>query len=114
MTTTPLTFLTLGIAIVLEVIGTTLLQRSEQFTKFWPTLGVGVFYIGAFYFLSLTLRTMPVGIAYALWSGIGIILISAIGVVVFKQTLDGAAMIGLGFIIVGVVIVNVFSKSAAH
>jgi small multidrug resistance pump len=114
MSTVPLTYCTLGLAIVLEVIGTSLLQRSEQFTKLWPSIGVGVAYLGAFYFLSLTLKTMPVGIAYAIWSGVGIVLISAIGVVAFKQTLDAAALIGLGFIIIGVVIVNIFSKSVPH
>jgi len=105
---------TLGAAIVLEVIGTTCLQRSEQFTRLMPTVIMGLCYLGAFYFLSLTLRTMPVGLAYALWSGIGIILISIIGWVVFRQSLDLAAMIGMGFIIAGVIIVNVFSKSLSH
>lgn len=114
MSVTPITYCTLGLAIVLEVIGTSLLQRSEQFTRLWPSIGVGIAYLSAFYFLSLTLKTMPVGIAYAIWSGAGIILISAIGVVAFKQTLDTAALIGLGFIIIGAVIVNVFSKSVSH
>ncbi|MNL31334.1 Multidrug transporter EmrE [compost metagenome] len=71
-------------------------------------------YGAAFYLLSITLRVLPVGIAYAIWSGLGIVLISAVGLIVFRQSLDMAAMIGLGFIIAGVVIVNVFSKTVAH
>jgi small multidrug resistance pump len=101
----------LGAAIVLEVIGTTFLHKSEQFTRFGPTLIMALCYLVAFYFLSLALRVIPVGLAYAIWSGLGIVLISAIGYFVFRQTLDLAAIIGLGFIVVGVVIVNVFSKS---
>ncbi|XOT97562.1 SMR family transporter, partial [Alcaligenes pakistanensis] len=71
-------------------------------------------YAGAFYFLSLSLRVMPVGVAYAIWSGVGIVLISLIGWVVFKQKLDLAAMIGIAFIVVGVLIVNLFSKAVSH
>jgi small multidrug resistance pump len=108
------TYASLGVAIALEVIGTTLLQQSQQFTRPWPTLGMALCYGAAFYFLSVVLRTMPVGIAYAIWSGLGIVLISTIGVVLFRQTLDAAALIGLGFIIVGVIIVNVFSNSVSH
>ncbi|ESR26105.1 DMT family transporter [Lutibaculum baratangense] len=108
------TYGSLGLAITLEVVGTTFLQRSEQFTKPVPTLIMGLCYAGAFYFLSLTLKTIPVGLAYAIWSGLGIVLISAIGFFVFRQTLDLPAMIGLAFIITGVVIVNVFSQSVAH
>lgn len=104
----------LGAAIVLEVIGTTMLQKSEQFTRLFPTLAMAVCYLSAFYFLSIVLRTMPVGLAYAIWSGLGIVLISIIGYVMFGQKLDLAAMIGLGFIIAGVVIVNLFSKSIGH
>lgn len=104
----------LGAAIVLEVIGTTFLQKSEQFTRLMPTLVMGVCYLVAFYFLSLVLKTIPVGLAYAIWSGMGIVLISAIGYFVFRQTLDTPALVGLGFIVVGVVIVNGFSKSVAH
>nr|WP_210297848.1 MULTISPECIES: SMR family transporter [Rhizobium/Agrobacterium group] len=101
-------------AIALEVVGTTLLQQSQQFTRILPTLGMALCYGAAFYLLSITLRVLPVGIAYAIWSGLGIVLISAVGLIVFRQSLDMAAMIGLGFIIAGVVIVNVFSKTVAH
>ena len=100
--------------IVLEVIGTTLLQKSAQFTRLWPTLGMAACYLGAFWFLSLTLRTVPVGLAYAIWSGLGIVLISLIGWRVFGQALDPPAMIGIGLIIAGVVVINLFSKSMPH
>ena len=108
------TYGALGTAIVLEVIGTTMLQRSEQFTRLAPTLTMAVCYLGAFYFLSIVLKTMPVGLAYAIWSGLGIVLISTIGYLVFDQKLDLAAIIGLGFIVLGVIIVNGFSKSIGH
>lgn len=101
-------------AIVLEVIGTTLLQKSAQFTRLWPTLGMAACYLAAFWFLSLTLRMIPVGLAYAIWGGLGIVLISLIGWRVFGQTLDLPAMIGLALIIAGVVVVNLFSKSMPH
>ncbi len=101
-------------AVALEVVGTTLLQQSQQFTRVLPTLGMALCYGAAFYLLSITLRVLPVGIAYAIWSGLGIVLISVVGLIVFRQSLDMAAMIGLGFIIAGVIIVNVFSKAVAH
>jgi small multidrug resistance pump len=109
-----LTYGALGIAILLETAGTTLLQVSEQFTRPLPTLGMAVCYLAAFYFLSIALKTIPVGLAYAIWSGLGIVIISVIGYVLFRQSLDLAAIVGLGFIIAGVVIVNVFSKSISH
>ncbi|OHV84278.1 multidrug efflux SMR transporter [Rhizobium sp. LCM 4573] len=109
-----LTYGALGIAIVLEVIGTTFLQQSQQFTRALPTALMGICYLAAFYFLSVALRTMPVGIAYAIWSGLGIVLISIIGLVLFRQTLDLAAIIGLGLIIAGVLVVNLFSNSVSH
>jgi len=109
-----ITYAALGIAIVLEVVGTTFLQKSEQFTRLVPTTLMAICYLAAFYFLSLALKTIPVGLAYAIWSGLGIVLISAIGYIMFRQSLDLAAVIGLGFIITGVVIVNVFSRSIPH
>jgi small multidrug resistance pump len=111
---TPFTYLTLFTAITLEVIGTSFLQRSEQFTKLVPTLITGVSYAASFYFLSLVLRTMPLGIAYAIWSGMGIVLVSLIGLAIFGQKLDLAAIIGLGLIIAGVLVVNLFSTSVTH
>jgi len=109
-----LTYAALVAAIVCEVIGTSFLQQSQPFTRWVPTLLMAVFYGAAFYLLSITLRTIPVGVAYAIWSGLGIVLISAVGYVFFRQTLDLAAMIGLGLIIAGVVVVNLFSKTVGH
>ena len=109
-----LTYATLFTAIVLEVIGTTFLQRSEQFTRLVPTLVMGLCYAASFYFLSLALRSMPLGIAYAIWSGLGIVLVSVIGLLVFGQKLDLAAVTGLTLIVAGVVIVNLFSGSVSH
>lgn len=109
-----MSYVSLTIAIGCEVVGTTLLQKSEQFTKLMPTLGTLVCYALAMYFLSLTLRVMPVGLAYAIWSGLGIVLISIIAFFAFKQSLDIPAIIGLILIIAGVVIINLFSKSIVH
>ncbi len=104
----------LMVAIVLEVIGTTALQMSQQFTRLGPTVVLVVCYAAAFYCLSVTLRVMPVGIAYAIWSALGIVLISVVGLVFFRQKLDLAAIIGLALIIIGVLVVNLFSKSVSH
>ncbi len=101
----------LAVAIILEVVGTASLKMSEGFTKFVPSLITAMTYAGAFYFLSLTLRNIPLGIAYAVWSGVGIVLISLIGVIAFNQKLDWAAIIGISFILAGVVIINLFSAS---
>lgn len=107
-------YLLLLLAIVAETIATSSLKMSEQFTKLVPSIITVIGYGAAFYCLSLVLKTVPVGIAYALWSGIGIILITLIGVFYFKQHLDLPAVIGLACIVVGVVIINVFSKSVSH
>ena len=107
-------FLFLFVAIIFEIIGTSVLKLSEQFTKVIPSIISIIAYITAFFFLSLTLKTIPVGIAYAIWSGVGIVLISVIGFVYFKQSLDLPAILGLGLIIAGVIIINIFSKSVAH
>ncbi|WP_283194052.1 SMR family transporter [Rhizobium sp. AN80A] len=104
----------LFMAIVLEVVGTTALQLSQQFSRFWPTMLMIACYAAAFYCLSLTLKVIPVGIAYAIWSALGIVLISIVGLVYFKQRLDMPAIIGLGLIITGVLVVNLFSKSVSH
>ncbi|MRL70236.1 multidrug efflux SMR transporter [Brevundimonas sp. SPF441] len=101
-------------AIGLEVAGTTMLQASQQFTRVWPTAGMAVCYGLAFYLLSIALRQMPVGIAYAIWSGLGVVLISVIGTVVFRQRLDLPAMVGLAMIVGGVVVINLFSKTVGH
>jgi small multidrug resistance pump len=104
----------LVIAIIFEVLGTSAMQAAQHFTKLVPTLVTVVCYAIAFYFLSYTLRVIPVGIAYAIWSGLGIVLISLVGYFVFGQKLDLAAVLGLGLIIAGVVVLNVFSKSTFH
>jgi small multidrug resistance pump len=109
-----MSYLYLTIAIVAEVIATSALKASEGFTNLIPSLIVTVGYGVAFYFLSLVLKTIPVGIAYAIWSGLGIVLISVIGLVLFQQKLDLAAIIGMGLIIAGVVVINVFSTSVSH
>ncbi|MCL6706855.1 SMR family transporter [Pseudomonas sp. R2.Fl] len=108
------TYAALAVAVVFEVAGTTLLQQAQQFTRLLPSIGSLLCYAVAFYVLSFALKTIPVGIAYALWSGLGIVLVSAIGWFVFRQSLDLPAMIGLGLIILGIAIVNLFSKAITH
>ena len=98
-------------AIVSEVIATSALKAAEGFSRFWPSVIVIVGYGFAFYCLSLTMRTIPIGIAYAIWSGVGIVLIAAVGWVVYRQALDAAAMVGIGLILAGVIVVNLFSKT---
>lgn len=107
-------WLCLSIAILAEVIATSALTASHGFTRLWPSVAVVIGYTIAFYFLALSLRTIPVGIAYAVWSGAGIVLISLIGWAVFRQTLDAAAMLGIGLILVGVLVINVGSRSVVH
>ena len=104
----------LSIAIICEVIGTAFLVKSEQFTRLGPTLIMGVLYIISFYMLTQTLKTLPLGIAYALWGGLGIVLTSVIGIVLFKQNLDTPAVLGIAMIVGGVVVMNVFSNSVVH
>jgi small multidrug resistance pump len=107
-------YLYLAIAIVSEVVGTAALKASEEFTKLWPSLIVLVGYASAFYFLTLTLRTIPVGIAYAVWAGVGIVLICVVSWILYKQTLDMPAIIGVALIAAGVVLINGFSGSINH
>ncbi len=104
----------LSIAIISEVLATSALKSSMGFSRLLPSTVVVVGYATAFYCLSLTLRTIPVGIIYAIWSGVGIVLISLAGIIVFGQKLDIAAMIGIALIAIGVIIINVFSKSVVH
>ncbi|MEE8730282.1 MAG: SMR family transporter [Rahnella inusitata] len=108
------TYLILGLAIVAEVIATSSLKSSEGFTRLWPSVVTLLGYAIAIFLLSLTLKTLPTGIAYAIWSGVGIVLVSAIGWFGYGQKLDTPAVVGLGLIIAGVIVVNVFSKSVAH
>lgn len=101
----------LFIAIIGELIGTSALKAADGFSKVVPTIVCISGYIVAFYFLSLTLKSIPVGIAYAIWSGVGIVLITMIGYFYYKQTVDLPAIIGISFIVLGVIIINVFSST---
>jgi len=107
-------YIILMFAVLAETIGTTALQASQQFSKLVPSVIVVVAYGAAFYLLAIALKTFPVGIAYAMWSGFGIIFISIIGFVVFGQKLDLAAIVGLAMIIGGILVINLLSNSATH
>jgi len=107
-------WLYLAIAIVAEVVGTSFLKASSGFTKLIPTVMVAVGYGLAFFFLSLTVDKVPTAIAYAVWSGAGVTLIAVIGWSFLGQKLDGPALVGIGLIVAGVVVLNLFSKAAAH
>jgi small multidrug resistance pump len=107
-------WLYLSIAIVSEVVGTSALKSSDGFTKLLPSILVILAYVTSFYFLSLTLRVIPVGIAYAIWSGVGIVLLSLIGWFLYGQKLDLPAFMGIGLITAGVVVLNTLSKVSAH
>jgi len=96
----------LGLAILCEVVGTSFLNLSAQFTKPWPTLAMGAFYLVSFYLLSVAFRDLPMGVVYAVWSGLGIVLISLVGIFGFGQRLDPWALLGIGLILAGVVAVN--------
>ncbi|MBY4677500.1 DMT family transporter [Marinobacterium arenosum] len=104
----------LAIAIATEVLGTSALKASAGYTKLLPTLLMAVNYGISFYFLSLALKAVPIGVAYAIWSGLGVVLIALIGRFLFDQKLDAAALIGIGFIIAGVAIMNLFSNAVEH
>ena len=106
-----MSYLYLAIAIVCEVIGTSALKATEGFTRVGPSIVVVVGYGLAFYFLSLTLKTVPVGVAYAIWSGAGVALITLIGWLVFKQRLDLPAILGILLIVAGVVVIQFFSQA---
>lgn len=107
-------WLLLSVAIVAEVVATSSLKASEGFTKLGPSVLVVVGYAAAFYFLSLTLKTIPVGIAYAVWSGAGVALIALIGWIFYDQALDTAAIVGMLLIVSGVVVLNGFSSSISN
>ncbi|EEY04505.1 SMR family transporter [Brucella neotomae] len=104
----------LAIAIFSEVIGTLSLKASEGFSRLGPSIVVVVAYGLAFYFLSLTLKTIPVGVAYAIWSGVGVTLVALIGWLVFGQKLDLPAIVGMGLIIAGLIVLNLLSNTAQH
>lgn len=105
-------WLTLAAAVLAETIGTTALQASQQFTRLGPSVVVVLAYALAFYLLAAALKYFPVGIAYAIWSGLGIIFISIIGFVVFQQRLDMPAIIGICLILAGILVINLFSNAA--
>ncbi len=109
-----MTYALLFIAILAEVVATTMLKSAENFTRLWPSVFVVAGYAVAFVCLSYTLKTIPVGIAYATWSGVGIVLVAAIAWAVYGQVLDLAGVIGMGLIIAGVLIVNLLSKTPVH
>ena len=104
----------LAVAIISEVIATSFLKSAEGFTRFWPSVVVVAGYLLAFYLLSLTLKTIPVGVAYAIWSGVGIVLIALSGWLFLGQSLDMPALIGLSLIVAGVAVINVFARTVAH
>jgi small multidrug resistance pump len=104
----------LAVAIIAEVTGSTFLVKSQGFTKLVPSLLVVFFYVISFYLLSQVIKTIPLGIAYAIWAGVGIILTALVGYFIFKQSLDFAAIAGIGLIISGVLVINLFSTSAGH
>ena len=106
-----MTWFYLFIAIVSEVVATSALKAADGFTKLTPSIIVVVGYASAFFFLSIIVRTMPLGIAYAIWSGVGVSLVTIAGWIIYGQKLDLAAMIGIGLIVAGVVVLNLFSKS---
>ncbi|QBX35204.1 QacE family quaternary ammonium compound efflux SMR transporter [Paracoccus liaowanqingii] len=107
-------YVPLGIAIALEVLGTSLLQRSEQFTRLAPTVGMALCYLASFYLLSVSLKVLPLGVAYAIWSACGVALVALIGWAAFGQRLDLPAVLGMGLIVAGVVVINVFSRTVGH
>ena len=104
----------LFISIIAEVIATTTLKASDGFSRFWPSLVVVIGYAVSFWGLSQVVKVMPLGIAYAIWSGLGIVLVSIAAIYIYNQKLDLPAIIGMLFIIVGVLIINLLSKSGAH
>jgi small multidrug resistance pump len=107
-------WLAISIAIAVEVVATSALKASQEFTKLWPSLCVVIGYGISFYFMTISLRTIPLGVMYAIWSGVGIVAISFIGWIVYKQYLDLPAIIGIALIVLGVVVINLFSKTVAN
>ena len=109
-----MTYVYLALAIIAEVAATSALKASEEFSRLIPSLIVVVGYSVAFYFMTLVLRVMPVGVTYAIWSGLGIVLVTVAGFFLYRQTPDIPAMLGMGLIISGVVVIHVFSGTYSH
>lgn len=107
-------WVSLFLAIITEVVGTAALKASDQFTRLWPSLLVVIGYVLSFYFLAVALKYIPVGVAYAIWSGVGTVMIALIGVWLFRQHLDLAAIIGILLIIAGVLVLNLLSHTTVH
>lgn len=107
-------YLYLAIAIVAEVAATSALKAAAGFTRLWPSVVVVIGYATAFYFLGQVLKTMPVGIVYAIWSGMGIVLVTVFGMVIYREAPDWPAVVGMSLIIVGVAIINLFSRMVGH
>ena len=104
----------LAIAIIVEVVATNALKASNEFTKIVPSIIVVVGYGAAFYFLSLVLKSIPVGVAYAIWAGVGIVLVAIVSAILFQEIPDVPAIIGMVLIVSGVVVINVFSNTVSH
>jgi small multidrug resistance pump len=109
-----MTYVYLAIAVIAEGAATSALKASEEFTKLVPSLIVVIGYGVAFYLMTLILRTIPIGITYAMWSGLGIVLVALVGIILYQEVPDVPAILGMGLIIAGVVIINVFSKTINH
>lgn len=114
MSQTALSYISLAVAIITEVVGTTFLQKSEQFSKLGPSIITIIAYACTFYFLSQALKTIPLGLAYGIWGSLGIVFTAIIGYVVFKQKLDVPAMIGIAMMVSGVLVFQLFSKTTSH
>ena len=110
----PAHYIYLVLAVVAETVGTSALQASQQFTRVWPSVLVVLAYGVAFYLLSLALKFIPVGVLYAVWSGVGIVCIAMIGWLVFRQSLDLPALLGIALIIAGIAVIQLFSGTATH
>ena len=110
----PKHFILLILAVATETIGTSALQASQQFSRLWPSVVVVVAYAVSFYLLSLTLKYMPVGIMYAIWSGLGIVFIAIIGYAIFRHKLDFPAIFGMSLILAGILIIHLFSSTSTH
>jgi small multidrug resistance pump len=114
MTQNQLGLVYLAIAIVTEVIATSALKASAQFTRLWASVIVAIGYATSFYLLSQVLKVIPVGVTYAIWSGMGIVLISIVGAILFGEMPDAPAVIGMTLIVMGVVVINVWSRTVGH
>ena len=107
-------YLVLVLAVAFEALGTTSLQASQQFSRLWPSVGVAVGFGMSLYLLSVVLRTLPLGVTYAVWSGLGICLTAFLGWAIFRQGVDLPAFLGMALIIAGIAVINLYSDTAAH